>query len=125
MIGNFREWPYSLNRRNHDDLPKIKLNPPTPNKDCCDWINSINKNVKKVSADTLTETLLEWSFCNKDWLTCDVGDLKQKKNWKMICELIIKRNFELFSEWYSELKIESLRPSPFKQRFEDALNLKQ
>lgn len=119
--GNFRAWPYSLNRIDQDDVPAIKFDPLEPknyaqsnkvkyeeakNK----WIRFIaEKNIK--SAFKLRNQLLLWSFCDNDknWAKCKARDMRNE--WKEVHQLILNRNLAICRVWYSQLKIDNLIPS--------------
>lgn len=134
MIGNFRAWPYSLNRIDQDDGPSKKLDP--FNKDHFDdskaikkasipWQKFLNTKFPGIKVENLANALCEWSFCDKKWRDCEVGDLKQSKGWIPICQLIVDRNLALCENWYKEFKLEMLMPDPVAFRFEDALDKRQ
>lgn len=111
--GNFRAWPYSLNRKDQEGVPAKKLDPlNTENYDEENnaWKEIIKKyNYKFDCPKELKDILLKWSFCNEYWLNHNVEDLKNG-NWKFVYKLILQRNLELYKEWYDELKINDLIP---------------
>lgn len=117
--GNYRAWPYSLNRIDQDNVPSIKLNPMkrenySAEEDevyeaiCKKWRQHLNEpNLTDVELKAL---LKEWSFCDDDgWVTCKVTDMK--KEFKPVYNLIMKRNLSICEEWYEQLKIEELLPN--------------
>jgi len=114
--GNFRAWPYALNRMDQDESPAKKLNPLNKNWFSNDasrmqlqikWENHLANSGYKL-ANSLEETLLSWSRCLPAWLNFEPKDLK--KDWKQAYNLIIGRNLDLCKEWYEELLIEDLVP---------------
>jgi len=70
-----------------------------------------------VSEKTLKTGLLEWSFCDDQWLKLQHWDLKQEKGDETY-DCIIKRNIQIIEHWQTELRIAELIPqstslSPF------------
>ena len=93
--GNYRAWPFGLNRRDQDTLPKNKL------KDSEDRNNSC---------------------CQQDWLSHDHNNLENNiDHQRQVYNLIMRRNFGLLKEWYQALDIESLlsekSPKPVDAEF--------
>lgn len=86
--GNFRAWPYSLNRQDQDDSPAKKLS---------------------------VKDYLSKSSCDKEWLEINHDDItKNIKNnliVKKITSCILRRNIALCKEWYEQLHIDDLIPS--------------
>jgi len=119
--GNFRAWPYSLNRMDQDDTPAIKLDPlnqtlyEDAENGCFDAIQNRWKNyfakkgIRNQTAHHLKNQLVRDSFCSEKWANCVVKDMK--KDWKAVYELIRDRNLSIFKEWYQQLNIEKLIPS--------------
>jgi len=126
-IGNLRAWPYSLNRMDQDNLPAKKLNPFRPANHSIEereinvklhdqWNHFILKNNHLIqNQDELTYRLLEWSFCDKNWSTCEFEDIR--KEWKLIYSLIMERNLSICKEWYTQLRIEDLLPKENEKHF--------
>lgn len=118
--GNFRAWPYSLNRFDQDDVPAKKLNPLAKenlsDKDATEKAdkllehlnNRYNMRLSRTSEKGLRKVLLDWSSCSNEWLKCDVTNLKD--DWKKVFKLIMHRNFSICNIWYQSLKIDSLIP---------------
>jgi len=118
-IGNFRAWPYALNRMDSDNSPARKFRPLDPklvtNEDKLKnelgkwklFVQS-NQNVIK-STNDITAKMLEWSFCDNKWQHCDVNYMRN--DWRKVVKLIIERNIAIIEEWYKEHRIESLFPS--------------
>jgi len=142
--GNFRAWPYPLNRGDQDVLPLVKLNPNDANtEDYQKMVESWQKYFKSrpridVNLKQLKKTLLEWSKCSDTWIDENITNVK--KNSKQIYDLIVSRNIALCKEWYEKLHIDDLisfpeeaitfdifmnnskwgeMPKKFKDRFED------
>ena len=123
--GNFRAWPYPLNRGDQDVLPSVKLNPSPANtqeytemvKSWQQYFNSKQK-IHTVIKD-LPAQFLKWSKCDDNWTTTKITDVK--KHFGQVYDLIIGRNVELCREWYEELHIDSLIPvldgTPFFDTF--------
>lgn len=126
-IGNFRAWPYALNRMDSDNNPTNKLNPlrkdnPDLNQVKRKWELFISKNDHLISdLSQLNKKLLEWSFCKKEWDQCNPIDIKN--DWIQPTELIINRNILLIKEWYKELNIESFQPEKIKENVDVIANL--
>ena len=126
--GNFRAWPYALNRMDSDNSPGYKLKPLNPknynNPEILEqkinkWNTFINSNKHLIAnKDEVNTKLGEWSFCESKWGNCHIIDIK--KEWKPVTELIIKRNCTIIEEWYKELLIENLREET-QFAFEDIL----
>lgn len=74
------------------------------------------KRKKKIgSSDELKRQLLEWSFCSKEWATCEVREMK--KGWKKVYELILERNLECVKNGIVSLELTSLSPLKMKNSF--------
>lgn len=116
-VGNFRAWPFSLNRMDSDNTPARKFRPfdgdfydePRLSHERAKWEKFADKN-KHLIADVnkLNEKLLEWSFCEEGWATCDDDKLSEK--WRPIVGLIRARNVAILEEWYTKLLIDELLP---------------
>ena len=107
-IGNHRAWPFSLNRKDQANSPYAKFNRNFEDDASKYWTKQLKTNIN--SALKLKETLLQLSFCEADWLEHKKEKLKEYKDWKPVYESIMKRNIELYREWYSNLKIDELFP---------------
>jgi hypothetical protein len=115
--GNFRAWPYALNRMDSDSSPSHKLkpliakkynNPAHYNAKKDKWETFINSNKHLISnTDEVNTKLIEWSFCEPKWGNCNITDIRRE--WKPVTELIIRRNCSIIEEWYKELLIENLK----------------
>ncbi|HVA97632.1 MAG TPA: hypothetical protein VNG53_01955, partial [Bacteroidia bacterium] len=133
--GNFRAWPYSLNRMDQDVPPALKLDPLNEKNYYYDvasfeqiknqWSQFLTEsNNLSINIGDLKKHLLEWSACDKSWSQCNVTNLKEKNNWETVYQLIIQRNFELIQNWYSELSIKDLLPKKQSDKFSTVLNNK-
>jgi len=115
--GNYRAWPYSLNRSDHDDAPLVKLNPESED-DIKWWSNYLKNN--KLTKRKLKDYLLKVSFCDKEWLEFESDDIKKKikENYtaKQIIYYILNRNRNICIEWYERLKIDSLIPESLPKK---------
>jgi hypothetical protein len=115
-IGNFRAWPYSLNRENQADTPSTKFDPLSlisddrieKNKELQAFSTRLNKEIK--NSNKLTSELLGASFCERGWLYCSAEKLRTPKEWKPVYQMILERNIDLYEEWYKSLKINELYP---------------
>ncbi|MDE3234502.1 MAG: DUF262 domain-containing protein [Bacteroidota bacterium] len=130
--GNFRAWPYSLNRMDQDVSPALKLDPLnrinhssiesyeiTKNH----WTQFLLENNKlSINIKDLKKHLLQWSVCDKSWADCNITNLKEKSNWERIYQLIMERNFELIQKWHVELRIKNLLPRKQADKFSTLLN---
>lgn len=108
--GNFRAWPFTLNRGDRDDAPSEKLS-------CSkDDFDAILKSIGVADYPYKADVLLDWSKCAKAWKEIDFNDLSKKadpqheKN-KQLIDVIIGRNLDLIRTWYVELRIDDLCPS--------------
>lgn len=118
--GNFRAWPYSLNRFDQDDVPARKLNPQhadQTDEKAHERIKQLLKHCSRYrpeledNPEGLKDTLLNWSFCEQNWCNCAVTDLRlRRKGWKTVYSLIMSRNISICEEWYRNLAISSLIP---------------
>jgi hypothetical protein len=118
-IGNFRAWPYELNRMDSDDVPAIKFNPLKSRSNekglQKSWLNFIKKHQNLINkTEDIPEKLLEWSKCNKEWGILDKDDLR--RDGVEVIDLIIERALAIFGIWYKDLLIESLIPTIQKQK---------
>ncbi len=108
--GNFRAWPFTLNRKDQDVVPSEKLL--CSKNDFTDILKSIGVTDYPYKSDVL----LDWSKCAKAWKEIDFNDLSEKtdsqhKRNKQLINAIINRNLELIRTWYDELRINDLCPS--------------
>lgn len=101
--GNFRAWPYSLNRMDQDHSPAKKLDP--LNKKLEEFLKH-KKNLNASLFKDLKATLSQWSYCSPEWAKCEIYDIK--KDWRKVFNLIWDRNFKILHEWYQNLHIADL-----------------
>jgi hypothetical protein len=104
-----------------DDVPAVKLDPlnrkqygESDNDKYAgiekSWNEYIQKNQSLIhNSNVLKKSLLNWSFCQKQWAICKVRDMKT--GWKEVYHLILERNLSICQEWYKQLHIEDLIPS--------------
>ncbi|MCT4600955.1 MAG: DUF262 domain-containing protein [Marinifilaceae bacterium] len=85
-IGNYRAWPYELNRSDSDDSPSKKFN---------------DKNN------------LDDSYCHENWSKID-SKKSNPKFYKNIEDCIIFRFIDIIKEWYDSLEINELIPEEVK-----------
>ena len=128
--GNFRAWPYSLNRMDQDGTPSEKLDPlniehytygcddESYKKTKIFWQTHLKCN--NIEPAVLAKLLLKWSCCEEEWLGCEVSDLKI--GWQIVYNMINNRNLSIISEWYRNLKIESLIPTNTEVDFSQIFN---
>jgi hypothetical protein len=118
-IGNFRAWPYALNRMDSDNSPAKKFRPLDPKivtneaklaseREKWERFVQTNQNVIK-STEELSDKMLEWSFCSENWKFCDVHCMRD--DWREVVRLINNRNISILEEWYKEHRIEFLIPN--------------
>jgi len=114
-IGNFRAWPYALNRMDSDNSPAHKLAPfntrfhsaQTIVSNQAKWLPFVTRNQHLVAhTDALNEKLAQWSFCDTDWYNCNSEDMVN--GWPKTIKAILHRNVKLIKEWYDQLFIEEL-----------------
>lgn len=115
--GNYRAWPYALNRMDSDNSPKSKLNPLDKENGYSNAVQSVNEkrwnsfidlnNNLITNVKEIPNKLIEWSFCEVEWAKCGNRDIK--KQWTPVAKLILKRNFLLIKEWYDQLLMEDLK----------------
>ncbi len=70
--GNFRAWPFTLNRKDQDVVPSEKLL--CSKNDFTDILKSIGVTDYPYKSDVL----LDWSKCAKAWKEIDFNDLSEK-----------------------------------------------
>ena len=108
-IGNFRAWPYSLNRMDQADTPSTKLNPDLMNDQTnLKWKRFIESKGDIIKTeDNIKSKLLEWSFCEgnsdksvENWDKCDANDFRIDKNQIIVYKLIRKRIYKILINWY-------------------------
>ena len=110
--GNFRAWPYELNRMDNDNSPSIKLNPLSPENNPSEalqkkWKGFIEEKHKLIrELDEIPQRLIDWSFCHSDWQ--NLPNSKNNEYWQTVTESIISRNFYIIKEWYDQLNIDDL-----------------
>ncbi len=119
--GNFRAWPYSLNRMDQGDSPARKLDPLNPvhfqqgasdtklkeiEKEWADYLKNMKSDIK--DPKQLHKLLLDWSVCESGWKKCNHVDLK--KDWQIVFNLIKTRNLKIIHKWYDALLIDKLIP---------------
>jgi hypothetical protein len=119
-IGNFRAWPFSLNRSDQDVFPAKKFNPISDkwntNKEKIEfdidtnrWSDFVAKHPHLIkSISELDEKLLKWSFCKSNWSKIEISDLR--KDWQCVFEAIRDRSLDILKEWYENFNIENLIP---------------
>jgi hypothetical protein len=99
-----------------DNSPAIKLNPFSQHFDDENqrdelkqkWAQFIEQNNDLITDESkINRKLLEWSFCEKEWLNCYTVNIRNE--WKKPIELIVRRNILIIKEWYKELFIDSLK----------------
>jgi hypothetical protein len=118
-IGNFRAWPYELNRMDSADTPKSKLNPLTEIKQSNElrisWQRFIDKHPELITdINELPKKLLEWSVCQKEWASSEVENIKTGDS-KDVVKLIIKRGVDIIGKWYTSQHIDELIPEKSTQ----------
>lgn len=131
MNGNFRAWPYELNRMDSDNLPNRKFNPISPKlfsesqllKEKEKWTRFVEKYPTLIShIDELEKKLLDWSFCKRTWALSEIQDIR--KEYRKIVKQIICRNINMLEHWYQEHLIEDLLPVS-KTGLKNLFNTKQ
>ncbi len=106
--GNFRAWPYSLNRNDQDDATKDKLDPRSDEKK-----RGLRKFLGIGKETPLSKALLGLSFCEEQWLRLtsdDMVSIRENDTAKKIIRTIMQRNVDLCREWYVCLHIDELIP---------------
>lgn len=116
-IGNFRAWPYALNRMDSDNNPCYKLNPLVRNNFESDegyfeleskWLRFIQNNTHLITdIGQIQEKLSEWSFCEDQWMRCNPESLRTE--WRVVVTVIVRRTIFVIRQWYEQLCIEELR----------------
>jgi hypothetical protein len=114
-IGNYRAWPYELNRMDSADTPKSKLNPlpiiKQSNELRKSWQLFIDKHPDLIKdLNELPKKLLEWSSCQTEWSKSEVDNIKTGDS-KEVVNLIIKRGVDIIGKWYNQLHIDDLIPN--------------
>lgn len=116
-IGNFRAWPFELNRSDAESVPRIKF------KDACDEDNRFSLKKRRNNGE-LNSELLKASFIMKSkdwpkWEACAPNKEGFEGNYLAnaktygecrvsLISAITQRWVELYREWYSELLIKDL-----------------
>ncbi len=131
-IGNFRAWEYRLNRIDQDEVPSVKLNPLRSEDDNVkeqkkksekEWDEYYTYKIKeKFNPRKVSEDILFWSKCDKEWLNCT--EINLKADARQVYSLILNRNINLYEEWYRNLLIEDIIPEFKKNEFNNILNNK-
>ncbi|MBL0200981.1 MAG: DUF262 domain-containing protein [Chitinophagaceae bacterium] len=123
-IGNFRAWPYSLNREDQAITPYKKFNPLNESRkeDLPELLKEYQRLLKTeesiLTRLELKKILLDVSICDKEWENCDTVKLKDRTDWEQVYLLIMKRVIKLYQKWYDELRIDDLYPVSSKFNFE-------
>ena len=117
--GNYRAWPYSLNRMDQDAPPSDKLNPKTK-EDIAWWKEKRSYKINSSSNKSLKQYLLDLSFCEKKWMEVTneyLDKIKVNGYAKEIIYRILDRNIRICTEWYEKLHIDDLFPAvPTKEK---------
>ena len=104
-IGNFRAWPYSLNRADQADGPKEKLY--IGDKES--FTENICKPVGLKNTVQFTDDILcQWSACESEWMTLKYSSMKDEEIAKNTIKRIRERALSIYKAWYKNLKISEL-----------------
>jgi hypothetical protein len=117
--GNFRAWPYSLNRGDGKKTPAKKLIATDEN--FADWKKQLKNRKPDLSTiEEIQDFLLDASFCKEEWLEDDENDLK-KGEWKRVYSLILSRIRALYSKIDENFNLSALstqnKPVPISAIF--------
>ena len=115
--GNFRAWPFALNRSDSDSTPQKKLRPfqekrgTEIDKELVKW-NKLLRHaaIKFQNKSEVENCLLDWSFCGREWASCDISQLNAHGRFGNVVNLIVKRNGAIIENWYKSLEIDALCP---------------
>jgi hypothetical protein len=118
-IGNYRAWPFGLNRMDRDKAPSIKLRPVEKLKyefkeheDA--RMSAFHRFFQRMQLQFKKHndySFLDWSACSADWLDLkDDDDLKVQAIGKKYFSIILQRSFELIKTWYDAHLISELLP---------------
>lgn len=105
-IGNFRAWPYSLNRSDQANSLDEKLYVESE-ESFAEYICKpvgLKKNDVKFSADILCQ----WSVCDSGWMELEYSSMKNEEVAKETIKRIRARAISIYQEWYKNLKISEL-----------------
>jgi hypothetical protein len=105
-IGNFRAWPYSLNRSDQANGLDEKLyieNEEAFAEDICKPVG-LKRNAAKFTADILCK----WSACGSEWMELGYSSMKNEEVAKEAIKFIRARVVSIYQEWYKNLRISEL-----------------
>lgn len=105
-IGNFRAWPYSLNRADQDNSLNEKLSINDEESFRQDICVRIGRNANAVNFDP--DILCKWSVCENDWKEIGYSSMKDEEIAKDTIKRIRDRALSIYEEWYRRLKISDL-----------------
>lgn len=105
-IGNFRAWPYALNRADQDSPLDKKLHIESEESFKKDICTRIGRNTSAINFNA--DILCAWSACESDWETISYSDMKDDSNAKDVIKRIRDRALSVYGIWYSALKISDL-----------------
>jgi hypothetical protein len=111
--GNFRAWPYSLNRSDQDDTPSEKFSLQQEN---IEEIRPILKQevlqkfgIKGTTPESIKKFFLASSFCeNEKWEECDANNFRSLEDCRKLYPLIIGRLYNLYNELRENLLFDEL-----------------
>jgi len=119
-VGNYRAWPFYLNRGDQDLSPSKKFNPLTKSDESFQLTQYGKKlKIKIQNISSLNKALLDASICDKDWGNLIDRKLKKPNEWKPVYFLILKRCLKIYQIWYNNLLIDKLHPINSKVNFEN------
>lgn len=105
-IGNFRAWPYSLNRSDQANRLDEKLyveNKEEFAENICRPVG-IGENAVKFTPDILCR----WSACGSEWMELGYSSMKNEEIAKETIKRIRARAILIYQEWYKSLRISEL-----------------
>ncbi len=120
-IGNFRAWPFGLNRMDKDSPPYDKFLPSlklisSKEQNEKSGLSTFNLFLEKHSAlieenKSELHPFLKWSTCEPEWQNLKSREIIKTNNWTQYYKAIINRCYNLIDHWYKDHLIEELIPS--------------
>jgi hypothetical protein len=126
--GNYRAWPYSLNRSDKDDTPSVKFSTEST-EDLIPFLKQevLQKfDIQDTTPEDIKKFFLVSSFCEKQkWEECDATNFQDLGNCRKLYPLIIGRLYDLYNELRKNLLFDELHVKSDIVSFDCVLNINQ